>query len=89
MIHQVLKLEVESFENWKVVFEELDSERVKLGQKSYQLFQDANDPNSITLIQEWESLEGSQQFYKSEAFIKAASRAGNKGLPQVSILKKV
>lgn len=89
MTYQLLRLQVKDFDQWKPVFDEFNPARIALGQKSVQLFQAGDDPNSIIIVQEWESMDGAKKFYSSDDFRGAAQRAGNLGPPEVVVMNKV
>ncbi len=86
MPHHLIRARVEDFEKWKPVFDEFDDHRTRLGQKSARVFQVAENPNQVVILQEWETLEGARSFYASETYKQAIQRAGVVGDPEMVVL---
>lgn len=89
MPHLLMQLKIKDFDAWKPVYDEHDAERVAHGQLSARVFQSADDPNSVVILQEWKDAEGFQKFYTSDTFREAVQRAGVMGPPDRLVLREV
>jgi quinol monooxygenase YgiN len=77
---------VENFASWKEVFDSVADLRQKNGEKSAQIFHDANEPNSLTLLFEWDNLDNARQYAQSPELKAAMQKAGVAGPPTISFL---
>jgi len=62
--------------------------RTSSGELSAQVFRDASDPNSVTVINKWNSLESAQKFAHSPDLKAAMEKAGVEGMPNSSFLNE-
>ena len=69
------RIEVEDYDAWKAIFDQHDRTRQAHGQRNVQLFRDLENPNIVTLIAHWDSIEGVQAF-QQEVDVRAAQRQG-------------
>jgi quinol monooxygenase YgiN len=91
MASMIIQLKVKDFAEWKKVFDSLAGFRKSSGQLSEQVFRDASDPNSLTTLTKWNSLENAQKFSRSPE-LKAAmatEKIGVAGPPSVYFLNEV
>jgi quinol monooxygenase YgiN len=70
------RIEVADYDAWKAVFDSYDDARVENGQYNVQLFRDIDNPNIVTLISHWESIEGVQAFQQA-VDVPAAQKQGS------------
>ena len=70
--------EVESYADWKRVFDEAVDIRKRAGEISYQLFRYDDNANHIVHLSVWSSLENARQFFESAELEEIRSRAGVK-----------
>ena len=89
MAHLLVRNKVQDYAAWKAVFDEHDGMRRANGGGNYQLFRSANDPNDITILAEWDSIENAQRFAASTDLREAMMKAGVVGQPDVVFLNKV
>ncbi|HVZ38847.1 MAG TPA: antibiotic biosynthesis monooxygenase [Candidatus Kapabacteria bacterium] len=78
---------VEDFDKWKTIFDEDAPNRQAGGSLGGQLMQTAGNPNEVTVLLKWESLEKAQAFAQSDTLREAMSRAGVVGKPEVSFIE--
>lgn len=81
------RIEVADYDGWKAIFDEHDDTRKDNGQTSVQLFRDIENPNIVTLISRWESMEGFQAYQQTvdvEAAQKQGSMIANYGMALMS-----
>jgi quinol monooxygenase YgiN len=80
---------VEDYEKWKKVFDEDASRRKSLGGKGARLYRNADNPNQIILVWDWESAEKARQFATSPDLREVMERAGVVGMPQIIFLEEI
>lgn len=80
---------VKDFSEWKKVFDSKKDFRASFGAVSSQVYHQADDPNKVTLLFKWDSLENAQRFASSPELKAAQQLAGVQGVPRVSFLAEV
>jgi len=85
----IVHSKVEDFEKWKSVFEENSNFRKEAGAQSHRVFQDAQDPNKLTIMFEWESVEKAKEFFRSEEVKQKMKEAGVIEDPQIHFINEV
>jgi heme-degrading monooxygenase HmoA len=80
---------VEDYSKWKPIYDEDGSTRKAKGSKGSFVFHNANDPNHIVVISEWENLEKAKNFAESEDLINTMQKAGVVGRPAVFYLEEI
>ena len=80
MPYGIFRLTVEDYAKWKPVYDEHTAARKASGSKGAQLLQNADNPNEIVIILEYESVEKAKAFSQSEGLKLAMQRAGVKSL---------
>ena len=88
MATMIVQFQVKDFTQWKTVFEMGDGLRKENGEKSHTIYQDADDPNSVTNIMEWDSLDKGKAFFQSAELRAKLAESGMIGAPKISYLKK-
>ena len=88
MASMLIQHQVKDFAAWKKVFDSALDMRKSNGEISAQVYRDANDPNKITTINKWISLESAQKFAHSPELKAAMETAGVVGAPSVSFLNE-
>jgi quinol monooxygenase YgiN len=84
----LIQHKVKDFAEWKKVFDSAAGMRTSSGELSAQVFRDASDPNSLTVINQWDSLENAQKFVHSPDLKAAMEKAGVAGPPTVFFLNE-
>jgi quinol monooxygenase YgiN len=79
---------VKDFAAWKLVFDSAVSLRAASGELSVQVFRDASDPNKLTVLNQWTSMESAQKFALSPELKAAMEKAGVVGQPAVYFLNE-
>ena len=69
------RIEVADYDTWKAAFDAHDETRQAHGQYNVQVFRDLENPNIVTLIAHWESMEGVQAFQQT-VDVPAAQKQG-------------
>jgi len=78
--------QVEDFPKWKAVFDNVADLRKANGEKSAQIFQDAENPNKLTLLFEWDSIENARAYAQNPDLAAAMQKAGVTGPPDFFFL---
>jgi quinol monooxygenase YgiN len=86
MASMLIQHKVKDFAEWKKVFDSAAGLRSSSGELSTQIFRDASDPNSLTILNKWNSVENAQKFAHSPELKEAMEKAGVMGPPNVSFL---
>jgi len=80
---------VEDFDKWKDIFDEVAPMRDEAGEKSAALYRHATDPNTVTALFEWDTLENAHEYASSDRLKAAMGKAGVTGAPQITFLESV
>ena len=86
MASMLVQHKVKDFSKWKEVYDSLFDLRKSNGEISDKIYRDASDPNSLTIIFEWNSLENAQKYAKSPELKAAMEKAGVDGPPKIFFL---
>lgn len=89
MPYMLVRHNVVDYENWKPIFEEHGSTRRESGSKGGLLFRNADDPNEVVILLEWDDLENARQFAQSEDLREIMQRYGVIGQPDIYFLEEV
>lgn len=88
MVYMLIQLKAKDFAEWKKVFDSVAGFRRSSGELSEQVFRDASDPNSVTTLTKWNSLESAQKFSRSPELKAAMEKIGLAGLPSAYFLNE-
>ena len=89
MATMMVQYKVKDFAEWKTVFDSVAGLRASNGALSDQVYRDASDPNKITLVFKWNSLENAQKWSQSPEMKAAMAKAGVDGPASFSFLNEV
>ena len=89
MPYSLLRHKVEDYERWKPVFDEHVPAFTQSGSKGGRLFRNADDPNEVVILLEWDALENARQFYGSDDLRETMQRAGVAEQPDIFFLEVV
>jgi quinol monooxygenase YgiN len=89
MATMLVQQKVKDFEAWKEVYDSANDMRASNGEISDQIYRDASDPNSLTVIFKWDSLEKAQKYAGSPELKAAMEKAGVEGPPNIYFLNEV
>jgi len=84
-----VKIRVADYPAWKQSFDASAEMRKTAGEKSYQLFRTADDPNELFLICEWDSVENARRYVASDELREAQETSGVVELPDVFVLEEL
>jgi quinol monooxygenase YgiN len=89
MASMLVQHKVKDFAEWKKVYDSVADLRASNGELSDQIYRDASDPNSLTVIFKWDSLAKAQQYANSPELKAAMEKAGVVGPPNIYFLNEV
>jgi len=78
---------VEDFDKWKSVYDEDGATRKDKGSKGAFVFRNANDPNQLVVVSQWENIEKAKNFAEAEDLRITMQKAGVTGQPDVYYLE--
>lgn len=87
-VHAFVRQEVADYAAWKKVYDAFASEQKKAGVLSQQVYQAVDNPNDVTVIHSFHSLEKAKAFASSSALKNDMEKAGVKGAVQIWITEK-
>lgn len=73
MANILAKIRVENYDKWKSLFDEFADERKSKGSKGATIFRDAEDPNLVIVLFNWDDPKKARKFHESQI---------NKEIPQ-------
>jgi heme-degrading monooxygenase HmoA len=88
MPYALVRLKVEDYAKWKLVFDQQGSPRKAGGSQGARIFRNADDPNELVILLQWDDLEKLRQFAQSEE-PQVRQRAGATDQPDVYFLEEV
>ena len=86
MASMLVQHHVKDFAAWKKVYDSQAAFRRSSGELSDQVYHDASDPNKLTLLFKWDSVENARKFSQSAELKAAMEKAGVDGAPAISFL---
>lgn len=89
MASMLVQQKVKDYAEWKKVYDSVYDLRVSNGEISDQIYRDASDPNSLTVIFKWDSLENARSYANSPELKAAMQQAGVEGPPNIYFLNEV
>ena len=67
---------VKDFDTWKAIFDQFEPIRKEAGERSAVVLRHADDPNMVTVINTWDSIEAPQAFLNREELKAGMAEAG-------------
>jgi hypothetical protein len=85
MVHVCFRANVAQYEKWRPVYDGLEDLRRSKGSTGVnRVFRDADNPNTITLLLEWDTAENARGFLASPQLREAMQKSGVIGAPVVA-----
>jgi heme-degrading monooxygenase HmoA len=72
------RLKISDYARFKPVFEQISAVRKRYGSKGGVLLRDADNPNEMTVLLEWDNLENARKYVQSDELKKALQTGGVK-----------
>lgn len=89
MPYALIRHKVEDFERWKLVFDEDAENREASGSKGGYLFRNADEPNEVLVLFEWDELDKVRQYGQTEELREKMQEAGVADRPDFYFLEEV
>jgi quinol monooxygenase YgiN len=84
MVYLNVRHTVADYEKWRQFFDEDDARRRAAGATgTNQIYRDVDDPNTITIVLEWDNAENARKFMDDPALREVMQKAGVVGMPAV------
>lgn len=80
--------DVEDYNEWKSVFDEMEPRKQSYGWKQSMVFNATGSPNELLVMEEFESVDQARAFLNSDELRTTMERAGVRGEPDVQILEE-
>jgi ABC-type sugar transport system substrate-binding protein len=88
-VRMFVRLEVVQYSEWRKVYDGFAPARKAAGITESTLWQSADDPNDVTIVNEFPTLEQARAFAASGELKDAMHNSGLRGPPQVWFVSKV
>ena len=82
MAYSIARIKVRDFGVWMPQMEGFAEMRQGMGSRGSKVFQSADDPNDLVVVQEWDTLDNARKFGTSPALAAAMKNAGVLGEPE-------
>ena len=90
MPYLLVRHKVEDYERWKPVFDhDHGATREQWGSKGGWILRNADDPDELVILLEWDSVENARRFAEADELQDAMRRAGVADQPDVYFLEEV
>jgi heme-degrading monooxygenase HmoA len=89
MAYLLVRHQVKNYSSWKDSFIEHRLNRQKSGSRGGFVFRNADKPDEVLILLEWDDQEGSREFAQSSDLKEAMERAGVCDEPDVYFLEEV
>lgn len=89
MAYLVSRQKVEDYAAWESVFLSRDEQRQAMGQKSYQVLQEAGDPNGLIVLVEFDTLKNARSYASTPGLKEAMVEAGLTEEPLMYIAEEI
>lgn len=80
---------VEDYEKWKPIYDENTDARRDNGSKGAHVLRNADNPNEVVILFEWDSLDNARKFYESKGLRDKMQSAGVMGKPEIRFLEGI
>jgi heme-degrading monooxygenase HmoA len=79
--------QVADYAHWRKVFDSMDGQHRRAGMTSVRVLRSASDPNELTILSEWSSLEQAKAWATSPDLRAGMQNAGVSSQPDVAFLE--
>ncbi len=77
---------IQDYQQWRKVFDDLTSSRTQFGCTGHQVFRSPSDPNEITILTDWLSVDQAKAYATSNELRDGMKNAGVISQPDVIFL---
>ena len=89
MPYLLVRHKVADYAQWKPIFDQHAATRKASGSKGGHLFRNANDPNELLILFQWDDLDKARQFTQSNDLREVMQKAGVVDQPDVYFLEAI
>ena len=89
MPYMLVRHKVKDYAKWKPIYDEHAATRKASGSKGARLFRNADNPNELMILFEWDDLVKARKFAQSEDLIKTMQKAGVYDKPDIYFLDEI
>jgi heme-degrading monooxygenase HmoA len=90
ILYLLVRHKVEDYERWKPILDhDRGATRKRSGSKGGWILRNANDPNELVILFEWDSLESARRFANADDLREAMQQAGVADQPDVYFLEEI
>ncbi len=82
-VRMFVRHEVSDYATWRKAFDAFAPTQTKLGVTSKAVYQSVDDPNDVTVVHDFQTLEKAKAFAASPELKAAMDKAGVKSAPQI------
>ena len=77
---------VQDYSTWRKIFDEDEARRKEYGSTGFQVLKSASDPNDLTVIMGWSSVDNAKAFVTSDELKEKMKNAGVISQPEATFL---
>jgi quinol monooxygenase YgiN len=89
MIYLNIRFAAADYTQWRAAFDARESVRRAAGATGVQqVFRDLENPNTVTLVMEWQSADQARKFAQDPALREAMEKSGVIGAPEIRFLNQ-
>ena len=88
MIHVLANHKVNDYKAWKTAFDSFAEFRKSSGEQAYHIWHTPDNPNDLTLLFQWDSLDNAKTFMLSDKLKTAMQEGGVVGEPNIQFLQE-
>jgi len=88
MVKLLVHHKVQDYSAWRKLFDEDDKRRREYGATGFQILKSASDPNDLTVIMDYPSIDAAKAFATSDALKEKMKDAGVVSPPEVMFLEE-
>ena len=88
MAYMIVQHKVKDFAAWKKAYDSVVDLRTSNGELSDQIFRDESDPNKLTVVFKWNSLENAKKYAGSPELKAKMAEAGVEGPPNIQFVNE-
>jgi len=85
MARMFIRHKVNDYTKWRKVYDDFEATRTEMGEIGDSVFQLAGDPNDVTVIHDFDSVDKAKALLESSELREAMRKAGVEGQPDVWI----
>lgn len=82
----IVQHKVQDYALWRKIFDDDEQTRKESGSTGFQVLKSASDPNDLTVIMDWSSVDAAKAFATSDSLKEKMKNAGVISQPEVMFL---